>query len=530
MLPANSMSQIRFNDAEVNGLDLTDSYNGLIKLITEYLCNRDCSPELVKRDNKLLIEMATLIKEEGITHNQFNELLLLLNQDKIGEGFFNYFFKVNSESGKVELDELRNGINRFRGFALLKFGNFRFAYKRLINKTQKEVEEKLEPYSLSTDKLEQQYKGRPTKMLEIEDIPRKDTWYVGEFSGSIVNKEIIASEEEVKKAQEGSSSFGVDEISEFRQKLKKMDLAQDMTESQAFRNTDVYLTWNYMDVYVATSMRYQWEYEETFDFTREVFGSRQLRNLNLRYFDPTQSKCRNPREKGLVEGLMLRRSFCTIYLAQESDTMGKDSELAATLAQGKPVVAYVPKLEPISYSKKIATYPLGYFRKRLGVLEAEESIDKQTVDKLREFDNNFEETIDSFLSKVYEYRSRQKFQLWTEKNDEFKKDCKEFPKICRILAIAESDNFENRATLFRERHPLAMQVNLHTGVANGVLVVRNSKECTELLMRLLTNRANFDIRHDDQGFTVLEEDVSKSPFRVVTDNERLTNSFWNLFF
>jgi hypothetical protein len=39
---------------------------------------------------------------------------------------------------------------------------------------------------------------------------------------------------------------------------------------------------------------------------------------------------------------MLRRASCTIYLAQESDTLGKDSELASTLAQGKPVVAYIP--------------------------------------------------------------------------------------------------------------------------------------------------------------------------------------------
>src|ERR1017187_8527142 len=43
--------------------------------------------------------------------------------------------------------------------------------------------------------------------------------------------------------------------------------------------------------------------------------------------------------------LMLKRAQCTLYLAQESDTLGKDSELASTLAQGKPVIAYVPRID-----------------------------------------------------------------------------------------------------------------------------------------------------------------------------------------
>jgi hypothetical protein len=29
---------------------------------------------------------------------------------------------------------------------------------------------------------------------------------------------------------------------------------------------------------------------------------------------------------------------------QDTDTLGRDSELAATLAQGKPVIAYVPRI------------------------------------------------------------------------------------------------------------------------------------------------------------------------------------------
>ena len=49
---------------------------------------------------------------------------------------------------------------------------------------------------------------------------------------------------------------------------------------------------------------------------------------------------------------MLKRAHCAIYMAGESDTLGKDSELAATLAQGKPVIVYVPELNDYEQFKR----------------------------------------------------------------------------------------------------------------------------------------------------------------------------------
>ena len=77
----------------------------------------------------------------------------------------------------------------------------------------------------------------------------------------------------------------------------------------------------------------------------QIFNHESLRPLKLRWFDPTQAYCSNRIDKGLAEALMLRRATCTIYLAQETDTLGKDSELASTLAQGKPVIAYLPNVD-----------------------------------------------------------------------------------------------------------------------------------------------------------------------------------------
>lgn len=525
---------MEFEDVETSNIDL-ESLENFCLLIIKYLCGKDYDPKLLKRDEKLLSVLRDNAKERGLDFRQFNELLLLLNQDKVGEDFFRFFF----EKDKIKLEDLRKGVAKFRVFAMLCFGNFRFAYKQLINQNEGELKTKLSPYWRDPSELKEEFKTRPNKMLEIEKIPKDRTWFLGHITGRKVDKEVEVSEKEEERVEKRVSPFKEEEFLKFRDKLGEMGVEIEEAQKQAFRNTNIYLTWDYMDIYFATSMRNKWEYEETYDFIEEVFGDVRLKESNLRYFDPTQSKCGNSREKGLIEGLMLKRASCTIYMAQESDTMGKDSELAATLAQSKPVIAYVPKYDLKEYAGKIADYPLGFFKKRLLILDAEEIFDDpECEEKLRKCDENFEEKIDEFLSKMNEYRLGQPYTLWTEKDEEFKKNCEEFPKICEILAILESHNFNRRATLLKGIHPLSMQVDLQSGVANGVIVVRSPKECADLLYRVLTNEMKFKIRHIEprgkyerkEGYTVLEEGISGSPFRVVIDNERLTNSFWNLFF
>ena len=76
---------------------------------------------------------------------------------------------------------------------------------------------------------------------------------------------------------------------------------------------------------------------------------------------------------------LLRRAQCTIYMVQEGDTLGKDSELAATLAQGKPVIAYIPRYK----SEDLRTFyltlikrPMRYLRQRLLTLLADGFFDR----------------------------------------------------------------------------------------------------------------------------------------------------------
>ena len=183
-----------------------------------------------------------------------------------------------------------------------------------------------------------------------------------------------------------------------------------------------------------------------------LFSDERLRRLKLRHFDPTQSDCASRIDKGLVEALMLKRASCTVYLVQESDTLGKDSELASTLAQGKPVIAYVPSLDVNEYSRKIEAYPLEFFKIRFRILQAEGIFEEPDLkQRLMEADSDFENTVNVFLESANEFAAAHPFTLWEATQLESKARLPAFDRVCKILATAEKYNFDKRADGSSER-------------------------------------------------------------------------------
>lgn len=500
----------------------------LKEIVITGLCGGKYNKDLIDCDNDLLVQINNRLVDPGVNWMQLNELLLLLEQSRIGKPFFDYFFQKDI----IDFPDLKNGVTRFREYAMLKYANFRYAFKNLRFMQIKDIEKELEPYSFDSETLIKQYRNRPAKAIDIKRIDRDKTWFVGYISKRIAEKEGEFLDKLV--SEERTEEYGIStEDQEYLEK-KYATLKNDIlaVENQALQNTDVYLTWDCMDVYVATSMRNEWEFQETHDFISDVFESEEIRPLNLRCFDPTQSQCKGRLDKGIMEGLMLKRASCTIYLAQESDTMGKDSELASTLAQHKPVIVYIPRYEIDEIIKKISTYPLAYFERRFyshladGIPPQE-----QMIGEMPDFPKEYQKVVNIFLEKYDEYRQSQPFSQWRQKEDKFKEDMDVFQNICRILAVLEYLNYEKRAKILQEIHPLSMQLHLDSGVANGVLVVRNARDCIKLLKRIITNTMTFSIQEHAEGenHILLEEEISECPYRVITMNRKLTSSFWNYY-
>ena len=63
----------------------------------------------------------------------------------------------------------------------------------------------------------------------------------------------------------------------------------EQTQEQAQRNLARYLAADHLDVYVATSMRVDADFVSVNRFSRALFAHSDVKGLNLRYFNPTQS-------------------------------------------------------------------------------------------------------------------------------------------------------------------------------------------------------------------------------------------------
>jgi len=605
---------MRFVDHEIQGLNPQRPID-MLKLV-KLLCGWKLSPGDQALEPEVVEQLGflkeVLRKGKLINHEQFNEILLMLNQHRITRHFFRFFFGPRRNADTVSLEQIKDGVQKFRGYAMLCYGNFRYAFTKLARLSKPRFDRAIENRcKLTPGQVRDTYRNRPRRIVRVRQIAKDKTWYIGYLSSSkrqidfqtwlaiiytlgYTTKHRILRWEEAQSWTEQCQRFHVSTRSEIASRfgpqtlrrvkgkvllqsrrytqevleraqrtrfdpsrwapklkdvfdfLESTRLDLKSTRSQGSRNTDVYLTWDYMDVYVATSMRERWEYEATHQFIEQVFRrNKKLRALKVRYFDPTQSYSANRIDKGLVEALMLNRVKCTLYLAQESETLGKDSELASTLAQGKPVIAYVPEIkDPRSHAKAIAKKPLDFVVKRWLQLEAEEIF--TLPECLKELERNFrirykgktsikargflDHKNDLFIKLRRETSSRTFNLIGAEEAQIRARLGAQFAEMCEILAVAEKHYFDKRADTLQKAHPLAIQVNLTNGVANGVLVARNADQCAQLIYGLLTNNLTFHLVHNEgEGMTELIENITRCPYRVVTDDPKLTNSFWNFY-
>lgn len=319
----------------------------------------------------------------------------------------------------------------------------------------------------------------------------------------------------------------------------------------AQRNLAQYLSADYMDVYVATSMREESDFISVNNFVTRLFATETVAPLKLRYFNPTQSWTPDRIAKGLVEALMLRRAHVTIYMAQKDDTFGKDSEASVSLGQGKPVIVYVPKLTISDIgldSDAIAQKPRAELEQLIESDDAGVGVAEIADDWVL-----LQRVFETYLSRSSAPQLGAKVhEIWADFG--LKEDAKEVPEadrasflswlevakatvtpvpqnmkdhLCRLLAV-RTTRFERRARLFREQHPLALQVILDTGVVNGILVTRSVDSSAQILRDLLANDLKLELRNEQDNYLLIEK-TTKSTIRAIARDPLLRNAFTTFY-
>lgn len=414
--------------------------------------------------------------------SQLNELLLTAGFDCVSDDFF--MLLHNGRPNKYKdgtqingLADLRDKVDKFRKLAILKYGNFKFAFKKWAQMNNAQLEKELEDILPKREKAIDYYITRTKSIEDIGEIPIKERYLLGH----------TIKEQEDPKSQERCAEM---------RKIGEGNLRK-------------YLTFAHMDVYIATSMRRYRDYISVGKFAQKVFNDQSIKELRLRYFDPTQTYSASRFTEGLAESLMLKRAKCAIYCAQETDTLGKDSELAITLAQGKPVIAYMPEIKNVdNYAKDL-------------IRNCKEENPNEPAAPLKDH-----------LTEYFPQLVVKKRKLLQTNNIEL---------LAQELAISLKKRFDERAHTLKNLHPLVMQVDLNTGVAHGVLLVRDASQCIKVLRRVLLRELEFTIkkeeipelqewaRGDYENTYILYETITGSPYRIVIGDTLLTNSFWNFY-
>ena len=340
------------------------------------------------------------VEQQPLSRALFNQLLTLAHEAPVSKGFFNFYWlsepeihpydvkKIPCYSAKwsklddiVSLDQLYWGLYRFYVDALLNFGNIRTAFQRLRGLSEK----KLAKFFLSNC-FDTQGLAQRGPSMELGSIKREHRYLISELANNTL-KTFDASQDNStgalltnnlrKHLLSSAKSITIRELFEKMPdsdllpnkalvfKLFPDDLWNTVVENEAelksviadvvgnydkargvaINNTNLYLSMvGDLDVYVATSIRRQGDFLEMADFCRKVFGDSTLKELNLRYFDPTLSATEQHEDKGLIECLMVKCAKVLVLNAGGSDSFGKDAEAAMALTLGKPVIIYADQV------------------------------------------------------------------------------------------------------------------------------------------------------------------------------------------
>ena len=154
--------------------------------------------------------------ESGLGYSQFNECFLALHANRISERFFEYIFNGRAIPNLQHLDTC---VTAYRKKAMLKYGSFFHALNVLSWLTKPVIELEFKEFEV---KSVDQFKNRHAPFYSLKSVIPEDTHYLGYISGADPSLAGPRRDEAIEKGK---------------------------------YNHDVYLDFDHMDVYVATSMR-----------------------------------------------------------------------------------------------------------------------------------------------------------------------------------------------------------------------------------------------------------------------------------
>lgn len=349
---------------------------------------------LTPESDDLIFNRLNNIANEPLSKVQLNQLLVRGHEAPVSDGFFRYYWCTNpqkhpypvsliseyeSEWEKTSciesLAHLKWGLYRLFVDGLIWWGNVRAAYRQLRSMTLQELNLLFTDKRFDTEMIRQRGSALPLNIIAKDDrylisemacktygdkpdteselkkilINAYNAYRDGGGGNRITIRALL--EGDIVKTKYASRQqeflFSADEVldesveteREIEEKYQRISSMYIRSRNAAIENTKNYLSMvGDLDVYVATSMRTRNDFRHMAEVTEKIFSDSRLKDLQLRYFDPTLSAAAGHEDKGLIECLMVKCSKVLVYSAGEKESYGKDAEAAMALSLGKPVI------------------------------------------------------------------------------------------------------------------------------------------------------------------------------------------------
>jgi len=373
------------------------------------------------------------VDEEPLSAVQLNQLLVLGHEAPVSDNFFRYYWMqaprlhpynvrevpgfledwLDSEGMIVSLDHLKWGLYRLYTDALLYFGNVRTGFRSLRDLSLSDIEAFFSSQRFDTEAIK-----RRGPSLDLRPIAKDNRYLISEMAcksygdgaGEDGNMRAVLLESYKAHAAAGNPSptirdllenkvptkfkvrqpefiFSADEVldenvsseADLSAQYERIASRFEDAREAALDNTRYYLSMlNDLDVYVATSMRSREDFRNMADTCDKIFADDRLKEMNLRYFDPTLSAAGGHEDKGLIECLMVKCAELLVYCAGEKESYGKDAEAAMALSLGKPVIFYCDEAQRGRFYRDV--HPLS----RLIDFETGVAVGAMVTDKLED--------------------------------------------------------------------------------------------------------------------------------------------------
>jgi len=217
------------------------------------LCGDDSSEQLKKEVLAKVEDGFTNIREEdSFGYRQMNEVLLLCNKNIVTKEFFKFLAEEYASpnpvrnSNQIKFCDFGKRVEKFRKLAMLRFGSFKNAFEYLRDK--KDISNEFNGWLRICPDLVNDYRSRPKPFRDIdENIDSNKLYWLGYLSTPPLDK-------------------------------KELDRVRGI----GYKNYQTYLSFDFIDVYVATSMRESWEYKDVNRICEEILKSKLLKDdLNI---------------------------------------------------------------------------------------------------------------------------------------------------------------------------------------------------------------------------------------------------------